>query len=96
MEYKTIDQAIARARAYGSGSIPIPGKKDYIEAVHRYAQLSYVELQKLLDKAEEWLAKNAGLASSDPQKWQTANAKVELLREAHARQAVNEITGGEI
>lgn len=81
----TIQEAIAKARAYGNGSLNIPGKKAYRDAIYKYSKLSLEDLNKLLDKADEWLAKNSNLKDKNTEKWVVANAKLEALREAHAK-----------
>lgn len=80
-----IQQAIAKAKAYGDGTIPIPGKKAYRDAVFEYSSLPLEKLESLIDKANQWLEENKILRKTAPIKWIKANAKVQALREAHAR-----------
>lgn len=88
----TIEQAISRAKAYGSGEVPIPGKKAYRDAVFKYSKLSLEELQKLLDKAEKWLEDNKSLERTDPKKWTIATIKVEVMRDAHGKRVVEQLS----
>lgn len=81
----TIQQAIAKAKAYGNGSLNIPGKKAYRDAVYKYSKLPLEKLTALLDKADAWIAENKELETKDPDKWVVVKAKLEALREAHAK-----------
>lgn len=53
-----IDTAIAKAKAYGNGSVPIPGSASHRKKAYEYSKLSLDELQKKLDVANDWLEKN--------------------------------------
>lgn len=84
--------AIAKAKAYGNGTLPITGTVEHEKARTKYRQLPLEKLDKALDKADEWFRENRELETKNPDKWAIATIRIDVIREVRAERIVEAVS----